>query len=174
MPRQRPHLTVAASVAFALLAVLPAVPTARAALPPLYPREAFFGVPERTAPALSPDGRYLSWVAPGSDSIPNVWIEEIGSGRPRQVTSGGGAGVFQYLWAADAGHILYYATTTATEQPRSCGLRRAHARPDAPSGRQGAGGGVHRRHPDQVLLSLNHATRRSSTATVNLATGRPP
>lgn len=163
MPCPRPHPIVAAIAAFLLLAVPPAAPPARAALPPLYPRGAFFGVPERTAPALSPDGRYLSWVAPGSDSIPNVWIEEIGSGRPRQVTRGGGAGVFQYLWAADAAHILYYADNDGDENNHiyAVDLAGGPTRDLTPfPGAKAQAVEVDRRHPDQVLLSLNRRDPR--------------
>ena len=39
----------------------------------LIPRDALFGNPERANVQLSPDGKYLSWVAP-LDGTLNVWV----------------------------------------------------------------------------------------------------
>ncbi|MET0327613.1 MAG: S9 family peptidase, partial [Luteimonas sp.] len=39
----------------------------------LIPREALFGNPERAGVQLSPDGQYLSWIAP-VDGTMNVWV----------------------------------------------------------------------------------------------------
>jgi len=39
----------------------------------LIPREILFGNPERSNVQISPDGRYLSWVAP-VDGVANVWV----------------------------------------------------------------------------------------------------
>ena len=42
-------------------------------LPPLIPRELLFGNPERTSPSLSPDGKYLAYIAPDQKNILQVW-----------------------------------------------------------------------------------------------------
>lgn len=160
MKTARRYPLVAATAALLFLA---AAPLLHAELPPLYPREAFFGLPERTAPALSPDGRYLSWVAPGADSIPNVWLEEIGSGRPRQVTHGGGAGVFQYVWAADAAHILYYADKDGDENNHIYAVTLADGttRDLTPfPGAKAQAVEVDQHHPDEILLDLNRRNPR--------------
>ena len=54
---------VSSAVALASAAVLalPPLPAA-AALPPLIPRDVLFGPPERTGPALSPDGTRLAYL----------------------------------------------------------------------------------------------------------------
>ena len=44
----------------------------------LIPRRLLFGNPERTAPRISPDGKYLSWLAP-ADGVLNVWVAETGT-----------------------------------------------------------------------------------------------
>ena len=40
---------------------------------PLIPRSVLFGNPDRTSPALSPDGTLLGYVAP-EDGVLNVWV----------------------------------------------------------------------------------------------------
>src|SRR3546814_2303584 len=39
----------------------------------LIPRDALFGNPERANVQISPDGKYLSWIAP-VDGVLNVWV----------------------------------------------------------------------------------------------------
>jgi hypothetical protein len=41
-----------------------ALPLAPEPVPPLIPRERFFGNPSRAQGRLSPDGNWLSWIAP--------------------------------------------------------------------------------------------------------------
>ena len=43
-------------------------------LPSLIPREILFGNPERARPQLSPDGQYLSYIAPDEKNILQVWL----------------------------------------------------------------------------------------------------
>ena len=51
-------------------------------LPPLIPREILFGNPERANPQLSPDGKYLAYIAPDDKNILQVWLRAEG-GRAR-------------------------------------------------------------------------------------------
>src|SRR5215217_5062151 len=50
--------------------VTKAPPREDATLPP---RESFFGNPERGSPRISPDGRYLAFLAPDAGVL-NVWV----------------------------------------------------------------------------------------------------
>lgn len=43
----------------------------------LVPREVLFGNPERTSPKLSPDGRFLSYLAPNANNVLNVFVKKI-------------------------------------------------------------------------------------------------
>jgi hypothetical protein len=54
------------------LATLPS-PAERIAGVPLIPRDALFGNPTRAGGKISPDGQWLSWLAP-HDGVMNVWI----------------------------------------------------------------------------------------------------
>ena len=40
---------------------------------PLIPREALYGNPTRSAGMVSPDGKWLSWLAP-QEGVMNVWL----------------------------------------------------------------------------------------------------
>ncbi|MEH2407091.1 hypothetical protein [Nostoc sp.] len=47
-------------------------------LPPLIPREILFGNPEKTSPQLSPDGKYLAYIAPDEKNVLQVWLRTVG------------------------------------------------------------------------------------------------
>jgi dipeptidyl aminopeptidase/acylaminoacyl peptidase len=75
--------------------------------PPLIPRKLLFGNPERAAGAISPDGRWLGYVAP-DDGVLNVFV------APREhpenakvVTHDRQRGVRQFWFAYDGTHLLY-------------------------------------------------------------------
>ena len=53
-----------------------ATATAPAAPPELITRDALFGNPERANVTISPDGKYLSWVAP-LEGVLNVWVAPV-------------------------------------------------------------------------------------------------
>ncbi len=73
----------------------------------LIPRAALFGNPERGACAISPDGRWLAFVAP-CDGVMNLWVcprGELATARP--LTHDRGRGITQFTWAFDGVHLLY-------------------------------------------------------------------
>src|SRR5262245_15160620 len=70
-------------------------------LPPLIPRAALFGNPERTSVQLSHDGRWLAWLAP-SNGVLNVHVAPIGDlAAARNVTGSAKRPVYGYFWAYD-------------------------------------------------------------------------
>jgi len=97
----------------ALLAALPGVaaPTAATAAAgdgaPLIARAALFGNPERTQARLSPDGKYISFIAP-RDGVLNVWVAPAGDlAAAKPVTNDRKRGIRQHFWAYDGAHLLY-------------------------------------------------------------------
>ncbi len=71
------------------------------------PRAALFGNPERTQARLSPDGRYISWLAP-RDGLLNVYVAPAGDlAAAKPVTADSKRGIRQHLWAYDGRHVLY-------------------------------------------------------------------
>ncbi len=74
---------------------------------PLIPRKIFFGNPDKAAVKISPDGAYLSYIAP-RDGVLNVWVAprtDLAAAKP--VTADTVRGIRFYLWAYDNRHILY-------------------------------------------------------------------
>lgn len=74
---------------------------------PLIPRDVLFGNPERAAPQLSPDGKWISYLAP-VDGVLNVWAGPVDKpAEAKPVTADKKRGIRQYFWAYTNQHILY-------------------------------------------------------------------
>ena len=74
---------------------------------PVIPRATLFGNPERTQARLSPDGKYISFIAP-RDGVLNVWVAPAGDlTAARPVTNDRKRGIRQHFWAYDGAHVLY-------------------------------------------------------------------
>ena len=76
-------------------------------LPPLIPREILFGNPERARPQLSPDGKYLAYVAPDEKDVLQVWLRTIGQEDDHQLTADKKRGIRMYFWTYDGSHLIY-------------------------------------------------------------------
>lgn len=73
----------------------------------LIPRSALFGNPEKTQARLSPDGKYISFIAP-RDGVLNVWLAERGKlDAAKPITHDQKRGIRQHYWAFDNRHVLY-------------------------------------------------------------------
>jgi dipeptidyl aminopeptidase/acylaminoacyl peptidase len=95
------------SPAGALAEAAVAAPTAAPAAVPLIPRAALFGNPERTQARLSPDGRFISFIAP-RDGVLNVWVAPAGDlAAAKPITNDRKRGIRQHFWAYDGAHVLY-------------------------------------------------------------------
>ncbi|MGB3753760.1 MAG: S9 family peptidase [Parerythrobacter sp.] len=74
---------------------------------PLIPRDALFGNPTRASGNLSPDGKWLSWLAPDNDVL-NVWIAPVDDPDAAKVmTKATDRPIRQYFWAPDSRSLLY-------------------------------------------------------------------
>ncbi len=74
---------------------------------PLIPREALFGNPTKIQGRISPDGRWLSWIAP-RDGVLNIWVapaNDIKAARP--LTNERTRPIRAYFWAPDSQNILF-------------------------------------------------------------------
>lgn len=73
----------------------------------LIPRAVLFGNPDKQAPRLSPDGKYLSYLAP-VDGVMNVWVGPADNpDAAKPVTKDTNRGIRSYFWAYTNNHILY-------------------------------------------------------------------
>ena len=74
---------------------------------PLIPRRVFFGNPDRASVQLSPDGSWISYLAP-LDGVLNLWVAPRGDvGAARAVTHDTGRGIRLYQWAFTSDRLLY-------------------------------------------------------------------
>ncbi len=87
--------------------IVPTLAAAQAPAAPLIARSALFGNPEKAQARVSPDGKYISFIAP-RDGVLNVWLAERGkleSAKP--ITNDQKRGIRQHMWAFDNRHVLY-------------------------------------------------------------------
>ena len=76
----------------------------------IIPRKVLFGNPTYASPKLSPDGTYLSYLAPSDEGVLNVFVRltsDDNNDQARMVTSDNSRGIRQYSWAPDGKTILY-------------------------------------------------------------------
>jgi dipeptidyl aminopeptidase/acylaminoacyl peptidase len=107
----RPRLFVPGVVAVLLLAACAPQKTkhgvAEANMPPLIPRQVLFGNPERAVGQISPDGRWLGYVAPDAGVL-NVFVApREHPEQARVVTHDRKRGVRSFAFAYDGRHLLY-------------------------------------------------------------------
>jgi dipeptidyl aminopeptidase/acylaminoacyl peptidase len=74
----------------------------------LIPRDVLFGNPQRAQGRLSPDGKWLSFLAP-VNGVLNVWVVKTGEDLSKAVavTEDKKRGIRNHDWAYDNKHILY-------------------------------------------------------------------
>jgi dipeptidyl aminopeptidase/acylaminoacyl peptidase len=103
--------------------------TAVAATAPLISRSALFGNPVKAQARLSPDGRYISFLAP-EDGVLNVWVAPEGRlEEAKPITHDRMRGIRQHLWADDSRHVLFLQDEAGDENWRVYSV-------DVDSGRQ--------------------------------------
>lgn len=136
----------------------PAASGTPAAPPGLIPRDALFGNPERANVQISPDGRYLGWVA-AVDGVLNVWVAPADDlGKARAVTTDKTRGIRQYFWSHRPDTLLYLRDTGGDENFHlfAVDLASGQARDlsDFPATRAEVVGVSHL-HPESVLVAMN-------------------
>ncbi|HWH22939.1 MAG TPA: S9 family peptidase, partial [Allosphingosinicella sp.] len=74
---------------------------------PLIPREKIFGNPSKIGGQLSPDGKWLSWIAP-RDGVLNVYVAPVSNpSAGRALTNERQRPIRQHFWAPDSKRILF-------------------------------------------------------------------
>ncbi|MDZ4137303.1 MAG: S9 family peptidase [Erythrobacter sp.] len=81
--------------------------TAQTQTAPLIARSALFGNPTRAAGQISPDGQWLSWLAP-KDGVLNIWVAPADDPTAaRAITSATDRPIRQHFWSPDSRGVLY-------------------------------------------------------------------
>jgi len=100
-------LTVALIVSAVAAAQAPPTPAEAVAGTAVIPRSALFGNPEKTQARLSPDGKYIAFIAP-REGVLNVWLAERGKlDAAKPITNDQKRGIRQHFWAFDNKHVLF-------------------------------------------------------------------
>lgn len=74
---------------------------------PLIERAKLFGNPSRAQGRLSPDGKWISWLAP-RDGVLNVWVApSTDVAKARAMTAETARPIQQHFWASDSSRLLY-------------------------------------------------------------------
>jgi acylaminoacyl-peptidase len=82
---------------------------------PLIPRTKLFGNPSAAAVKLSPDGRWLSWLAP-VEGVMNVWLAPAGDKAAAEpLTRTKGRPINHYQWSRDSRYVLFQKDETGDE-----------------------------------------------------------
>lgn len=100
---QKTHGFALAAVAAALAMALPGAAPAGE----IIPRQLLFGNPDKAQARVSPDGRWLSWLAP-KDGVLNVWLAPLA--HPEQakpISDEKGRPIRQHFWSQDSRMILW-------------------------------------------------------------------
>ncbi|MCC4602216.1 S9 family peptidase [Xanthomonas melonis] len=131
---------------------------APAAQPELITRDALFGNPERANVSISPDGKYLSWVAP-LDGVLNVWVAPVEApDQARAITKDTARGIRSYFWTYRANTLLYLRDTGGDEDFRlySVDLTDGSSTDLTPFKKTSAElYRISAQHPDAIMVGMN-------------------
>jgi len=75
--------------------------------PTLIHRKTLFGNPEITNPKLSPDGKYIAYMAPAHQNILQIWLREIGQKESRQLTNENKSYIWNVLWTYNSKQLIF-------------------------------------------------------------------
>lgn len=134
---------------------------------PLIPRDVLFSAPDRSDPAVSPNGKLVGHIA-RLNGAPNVWVGPIDESAPAHpATNVQGRGVTEYAFCHDDHTLLYVAGgDDETARVHLLDLDTGQTQPVSPAGDTAQVLGHNRWHPTTVLVGLN----RQDIYRLNLAT----
>jgi dipeptidyl aminopeptidase/acylaminoacyl peptidase len=143
--------------------------------PPLIPRTILFGNPEKANPQISPDGKYLAYVAPDKKNVLQVWVRTVGQKDDRVLTADKKRGIRTFFWAHDGEHLMYHQDTDGDENDHilSVSLKTKQVRDLTPfQGVKAWQTHVDAKHPGEMLVALNLKDRgKFDVYRVNLKSG---
>ncbi len=146
---------------------------------PLIPLEVLLGNPDKVAPNLSPDGTYLTYIAP-LEGVLNVWIKTVGFEDDKPLTTDTGRGVTQYFWSYNCEQVCYLQDKDGDENWRiyvkniKTGESQQLADVTSDDGHpiQARIMDLHRDYPDEMYIGLNQRDARvHDVYKVNMRTG---
>lgn len=168
-------LALAAALPGAALAADARKATLTVADTPLIPRAALFGNPVKSGAQLSPDGRWLSWMAP-VNGVMNVWVAPADKPEAaKAVTDAKDRPIPTHFWSGNSEQVLFVKDNAGDENFRlygvdvKTGAQRDYTPFDKVRVRMM---GVSRKRVDEVLVGINNRDPRwHDVHLLNLKTG---
>lgn len=143
---------------------------------PLIPRTVLFGNPDKASLRLSPDGKYIGYLAP-VNGVLNVWVgpaSDLSKAKP--VTHDTHRGVRIYFWAFTSRHVLFLQDKGGDENWRiySVNLDNDKTTDLTPFDKvQARVQQVSPDYPDEILVALNNRDPKlHDLYRVNITTGK--
>ncbi len=84
-------------------------------LPTLIPREILYGNPSRTSPQISPDGKYIAYIAPDDKNILQVWLRKIEKEEAKKLTDDKKRGIRAFFWTYNPEQLIYLQDSDGDE-----------------------------------------------------------
>ncbi len=149
--------------------------TAQQVAVPLIERAKLFGNPTKTSAQLSPDGKWLSWLAPRNDVL-NIYVAPVGNpDAARPMTNSTDRPIRGYGWSGDGKTLLYVQDKGGDENFLLYGIDVASGteRTLTPFEKTRAQlVGTSNRYKDTVLVGINNRDPRwHDIYRLNLSTG---
>ena len=158
--RHMTHASLATCIALALASGAAAAPPASES--PLLSRQVLFGNPERSGGSISPDGKWLGYIAP-RDGVLNVWVAPADRpGEAKPITNDRVRGIRGFSFAYDGKHVLFAQDVGGDEnfQVFAAPLDGGESRALTPKGSRASIAGLSPKHPGEVLVSVNDRNPR--------------
>lgn len=164
------------AVPLAVAATLLTISQSYADLPPLIKREILFGNPERANPQLSPDGKYLTYLAPDQNKVLQVWLRTVGKNDDSVLTADKKRGIRSYFWTYDGEQLIYQQDSDGDENFHFYGvnIKSKQVRDLTPfKGVRAEIIALDHKFPNEMLVGLNIKDKRKHDAyRLNLKTGQ--
>ncbi|MEG5139442.1 MULTISPECIES: S9 family peptidase [unclassified Microcoleus] len=144
-------------------------------LPVLIEREILFGNPEKTRPSLSPDGKYLAYIAPDENNVLQVRLRTVGQADDRQLTAEKKRGIRIFFWTYSGEDLIYQQDIDGDESWHffSVNIQSNLVRDLTPfQGIQAQPIALDRNFPNEILVGMNIRDRRKHDVyRINLKNG---
>lgn len=170
--RYRPLVVLPLAIAATLLTN---VSQSVASLPPLIPRETLFGNPERKDPQISPDGKFLTYLAPDKKNVIQIWIRTIGQKDERMLTAEQKRNIQAYFWTYDGKQLVFQQDSEGDENWHfyAVDIEARNVRNLTPfKGIQAQMQALDPNFPNEMLVGMNlKDPRKHDSYRINLKTG---
>ena len=145
-------------------------------LPPLIKREILFSNPEKSNPQISPNGKYITYLAPDKNKILQVWIRAIGRQNGQILTTNKKCNIKSYCWTYNGEQIIYLQDANGNENDHiyAVNIKTKKVIDLTPyKNIQARIIALDRKFPNQLLVGLNIRDRRKHDIyLINLKTGK--